>query len=462
MTGDHRTPDRRTPCRSSVLPPQAETMPTFKAPKGTRDFYPEDMAVRRHIEAAWRSASIRHGFEEIEGPTFEQLGLYTVKSGDGIVSELFSFRRSGGTDDYALRPEFTPTLARMVAARGGSLPRPVKWFAIPSHFRAERPQRGRLREFFQWNVDMLGLDDPSADAEVLSTGLTALDALGIRPDVATVRLSHRDAVASALEALGVDRESMHAAFQLLDRRDKLPPEDFAKKAGALGLDATGLAALDRLARIRRPVMVDLAEIAAETGVPVAAFEPMIALRESLQDAGVSDWCEWDLGIVRGLAYYTGTVFEVHETGGGERAIAGGGRYDGLVELMGGPPTSGVGFGMGDVVLGLVLRDRGLLEGIKPPRPSVFVLVADDEAERPAVRILASLRQAGVHARRSYRATRNVGKLMSEASRAGAGHAVIVGRELEDGVVVVKDLRGGGQETVPVDALVRMFSGGDGE
>jgi histidyl-tRNA synthetase len=437
-------------------------MPTFKAPKGTRDFYPEDMAVRRHIEAAWRGASIRHGFEEIEGPTFEQLGLYTVKSGDGIVSELFSFRRSGGTDDYALRPEFTPTLARMVAARGGSLPRPVKWFAIPSHFRAERPQRGRLREFFQWNVDMLGLDDPSADAEVLSTGLTALDALGIRPDVATVRLSHRDAVASALEALGVDRESMHAAFQLLDRRGKLPPEDFAKKAGALGLDTNGLAALDRLARIRRPITVDLAEIAAETGVPVAAFEPMIALRESLADAGVSDWCEWDLGIVRGLAYYTGTVFEVHETGGGERAIAGGGRYDGLVELMGGPPTSAVGFGMGDVVLGLVLRDRGLLEGIEPPRPSVFVLVADDEAERPAVRILASLRQAGVHARRSYRATRNVGKLMSEASRAGAGHAVIVGRELEDGMVVVKDLRGGGQETVPVDSLVAMFTSGEDE
>ncbi|MAD19965.1 MAG: histidine--tRNA ligase [Planctomycetaceae bacterium] len=437
-------------------------MPSFKAPKGTRDFYPEDMAIRRRIEDAWRSASIRHGFEEIEGPTFEHLGLYTVKSGEGIVSELFSFRRSGGTDDYALRPEFTPTLARMVAARGNSLPRPVKWFAIPSHFRAERPQRGRLREFFQWNVDMLGLDDPSADAEVVATGLSALDALGLRPDVATVRLSHRDAVASALGSLGVAGDSMHAAFQLLDRRDKLPPEDFVKKAGELGLDVDGLAAFDRLARIRRPLHVDPAEIAAETGVPVAAFEPMIALRESLDDAGVSDWCEWDLGIVRGLAYYTGTVFEVHETGGGERAIAGGGRYDGLVELMGGPPTSAVGFGMGDVVLGLVLRDRGLLEGIEPPRPSVFVLVADAAAERPAARILASLRQAGVHARRSYRATRNVGKLMSEASRAGAGHAVIVGRELDEGRVVVKDLLGGGQETVPVESIVARFVGGGGE
>lgn len=431
----------------------------FQAPKGTRDFFPEDMAVRRHIEAAWRRASVQHGFDEIEGPTFEHLELYTVKSGDGIVSELFSFRRAGGDDDYALRPEFTPTLARMVAAKGPSLPRPVKWFAVPSHFRAERPQRGRLREFVQWNVDMLGLDDAVADAEVVATAVSALEGLGLGPDAVTVRLSHRDAVALGMESLGVARESMTAAFTLLDRRDKMPPEVFAEKAGELGLAADGLAAFDRLARTRRPVGTDLAELAAESGVPVSAFEPMAVLRDALVDAGLGDWCEWDLGIVRGLAYYTGSVFEIHETGGRERAIAGGGRYDGLVELMGGPPTSAVGFGMGDVVLGLVLRDRGLLDDVAPAAPSVFVLAANPEADRPAVRLLSALRRAGVHARRSYRSTRNVGKLLGEASKAGAGTAIILGAELEDGLVQVKDLAGGEQRSEPLDGLVERLAGG---
>ena len=429
----------------------------FQAPKGTRDFLPEDMAVRRHVEAAWREASIRHGFEEIEGPTFEHLGLYTVKSGEGIVNELFSFRRAGGSDDYALRPEFTPTLARMVAARGSGLPRPVKWFAIPTHFRAERPQRGRLREFVQWNVDMLGLDSPVADAEVLATGISALEALGLDPSVVTVRISHRDAVALGLESLGVSAESMTSAFELLDRRDKMPPEAFATKAAGLGLDGDGLAAFDRLARTRRPIEEDLTSLASEARVPAAAFGPLEGLRDALVDAGLAEWCQWDLGIVRGLAYYTGSVFEVHENGGGERAIAGGGRYDGLVELMGGPPTSAVGFGMGDVVLGLVLKDRGLLEEVRPAAPQVFVLSAGDEADRPAMRLLAAMRRAGIHARRSYKTTRNVGKLLGEASRAGATKAVILGSELQDGHVQLKDLVSGGQELVPLDGLVEMIS-----
>ena len=425
----------------------------FQAPKGTRDFLPAELAVRRHIEKAWRNSSILHGFEEIEGPTFESLGLYTLKRGDGIVDELFSFRRAGGKDDYALRPEFTPTLARMVAARGPGLPRPIKWFAIPTHFRAERPQRGRLREFVQWNVDMLGFDGPEADAEVLSAGLTALDQLGLDPTAVTVRLSHRDAVALALEALGVSSSQMQSAFELLDRRDKMDAAVFTAKAEELGLDVEGLAAFDRLARTRKPLQTDLSEISSESGIPTHALGPMEGLRDALVDAGVAEWCHWDLGIVRGLAYYTGSVFEVHENGGGERAIAGGGRYDGLVELMGGPPTTAVGFGMGDVVVGLVLKDRGLLENIAVPSPEVFLLGSSDVSDQATIRVMSMLRRAGIHARRSYRSTRNVGKLLGDASKAGARSAVILGARTEEGMVDLKDLGGGVQETVLVSDLI---------
>ena len=431
----------------------------MRSPKGTRDFYPPEMAVRQHIEGAWRKASVIHGFEEIEGPNFEHLELYTLKSGDGIVSELFSFRRQGGDDDYALRPEFTPTLARMAAAKGNSVTRPIKWFAVPSHFRAERPQRGRLREFRQWNVDMLGLDDPSADAEVVSTAISALVALGLGPEDFVVRLSHRDAVAAALGALGVKEDSMRSAFELLDRRDKIEPEEFARRAGALGLDESALAGFDRLARTRHPLTTPMSTIADTAGLPASVLAPMEAYREAMEAAGLSAFCEWDLGIVRGLAYYTGGVFEIHDIGGKERAIAGGGRYDGLVELFGGPPTSAVGFGMGDVVLGLMLEERGLVESVTPPSPDVFVVCGGDDAAAEAMpRILGELRRAGFHARRSYRSTRNVGKLLGEAAKSGARSAVILGREFEAGEVTIKDLESGEQRTAAIADLVESLGG----
>ena len=432
------------------------TQNRFQAPKGTRDFPPEEMAVRRHIETAWRSAATRHGFDEIEGPMFEHLELYTVKSGDGIVSELFSFRRAGGDDDYALRPEFTPTLARMVAARAGGLPRPIKWFAIPNHFRAERPQRGRLREFVQWNVDMLGIDGPEADAEVIATGVAALAALGLTADDVRVRISHRDAVGLGLQALGVEAASLGTAFELLDRRDKLPDEVFAERAAGLGLDAEGLRRFDGLARTRAPIAADLSELSTSTGIPAEAFAPLESLRTAIEDAGIASWCEWDLGIVRGLAYYTGSVFEVHETGGGERAIAGGGRYDGLVELMGGPSMTAVGFGMGDVVLGLVLKDRGLLENVTPARPDVFVISTSEETDREAVRLLSRLRADGIHGRRSYRATRNIGKLLGEASKTGAVGAVIVESVDPTSQLQWKDLTTGEQRPVVETELAALM------
>jgi histidyl-tRNA synthetase len=431
----------------------------FQGPKGTRDFYPRDMALRRHIEAAWRQSSIVHGFEEIDGPTFEHLDLYTVKSGEGIVSELFSFRRAGGEDDYALRPEFTPTLARMVAAKAGGLPNPIKWFAVPSHFRAERPQRGRLREFLQWNVDLLGIDGPQAEIEVLSTAIVALERLGLSPDDVRVKLSHRGVVRAALRSLGVPEERTTDAFTLLDRRDKLDGAAFAARASEIGLGTAALDAFARVARTRFPAATAGQAVREATNCTAEDAAPLTAVLDGLKAAGMDAWCEVDLGIVRGLAYYTGSVFELHEASGSERAIAGGGRYDGLVEMFGGPRTPAVGMGMGDVVLALVLRDRGKLpaddgESLLPRPDAFFISAQGEESDRMLPGLLASLRRGGLHVRQSYKSTRNVGKLLGDAGKCRARRAVILGAELADGMVQVKDLDRNEQIVVPLQGLAQ--------
>ena len=432
----------------------------FQSPKGTRDFYPAEMAVRRRIEAAWRDASVAFGFDEIDGPTFEHLELYTAKSGEGIVNELFSFRRAGGSDDYALRPEFTPTLARMAAARAAQLPVPIKWFAVPNFFRAERPQRGRLREFYQWNVDLLGAEGPAIDAEVIGVAVAALARLGLTHTDVRVKISHRVAAAKLVRALGVAEESVAGSFELLDRRDKMPPEEFTKRAAALGLAGDALARFESAVRTRVQVGEDLGVLASAAGIAADELGELAALRDALVAADLAPWCEFDLGIVRGLAYYTGTVFEIHEASGGERAIAGGGRYDGLVELFGGPKTPAMGFGMGDVVLGLVLADRGLLpkDGNELlPRPDAFVVSAGEpaaDAELP--RLVARLRADGFHVRHSYKATRNVGKLLADASKQRARFAVILGAELADGRAMLKDLASGEQRPVALAELANLL------
>ena len=437
----------------------------FQAPKGTRDFYPGDLAVRRHIEHAWRSASVDCGFDEVEGPTFEHLELYTAKSGEGIVNELFSFRRAGGENDYVLRSEFTLTFARMVASRAGSLPVPVKWFAIPNMFRAERPQRGRLREFVQWNIDVCGVEGAATDIDVISVAILALERLGLTPGDVQVRLSHRVAIARVLGALGVAAEKSAEAMTLLDRRDKLKPDEFAQRAAALGLSADAVARFDTAARATQRLAEPLAGLAAEIGISPDEFAALDEVRTAADRAGILDWCTVDVGIVRGLAYYTGTVFEVHEVSGAERAVAGGGRYDGLVELFGGPRMPACGFGMGDVVLANVLRDRKLLPddgGALLPRPDAFVISAGgDVADAELPRLLMRLRRAGLHARSSAKTTRNVGKLLGDAGKARARFAVILGAELADGNVALKDLDAGSQQVVPLAGIEALLRRGHG-
>ncbi|NJL31614.1 MAG: histidine--tRNA ligase [Phycisphaerales bacterium] len=427
----------------------------FQAPKGTRDFFPADCALRNYILDAWRKVSLRHGFEQVDGPIFETLDLYKVKSGEGIISELFHFE-DRGERQLAIRPEFTPTLARMVAAQANALPRPIKWFCIPNLCRAEKPQRGRLREFWQWNIDLLGSDSPLSDAECIFTAIDFLQTMGLTPQNVRVKISHRQTVRHILAKLGVQEDQMLAAFDLLDRRDKIDEAEFRKLAGGLGLDEYKVERFEETCRRKYPAG-DLEHMKRSIGMNEQLGD-LEALDKALSSFGIQRWCEYDLGIVRGLAYYTGMVFEVHETSGAMRAMAGGGRYDQLIQLFDGPATPAVGFGMGDVVLQEVLRDKALLPEHVVAGPDVFVVALSDMAADRLPGLVAELRLKGLHTRFSYKSTRNLGKLLKDADSMRAKQVLILDDKLAQGMVTLKDLAGGQQTEVPVDALVGHLTG----
>lgn len=423
----------------------------LQPPKGTRDFYPDDMARRRYLHDAWRRVSQRHGFDEVDGPIFESLDLYKVKSGDGIVSELFHFKDRGDRE-LAIRPEFTPTLARMVAAQANGLPKPIKWFCTPNLCRAERPQRGRLREFDQWNIDMLGEDSAIADAEVIAVAVDLLRELNIGPELVKVKLSHREVVRQVLASLGVPDDKMNDAFTLLDAKAKLPPEVFAEKATALGLGDEQVQRFDAMCSQTYGIgEIDKLRQAAGIG---DALDDLVAIDNALAGFGLSDWCVYDLGIVRGLAYYTGTVFELHVTTGKERALGGGGRYDKLIELFGGPAMPAVGFGMGDVVLSNLLEDENLLPpDLTKAQPDAYIISVTDQGDAKLPGVVSSLRFAGLHTRMNYKATRKVGKLLKDAENCGAKFVVILDDEASNGNASIKNLATGDQASVAIDRLI---------
>ena len=426
----------------------------FQAPKGTRDYYPKQMAWRNYLLDAWRRVSIRNGFEQVDGPIFESLDLYTVKSGEGLVGELFHFEDRGGRE-LAIRPEFTPTLARMVAEQANALPKPIKWFATSNFCRAERPQRGRLREFWQWNVDILGLDSAIADAECIFVAVDLFREMGLGPDQIRVKISHRETVRHILNKMGVPEDKILTAFDLLDRRDKLEADQFAKGAAELGLDSQTVARFDQTCRFKYPAgQLDL--LRQQIGIR-QNLRDLEALDEQLQAFGIADWCEYDLGIVRGLAYYTGTVFEIHESTGLERAIVGGGRYDQLIELFGGPKMPAIGFGMGDVVLSNVLMDKGLVPDDVSPRPDAFVIAATDMGAAQTATLAAQLRSKGLHVRFSYKTTRNVTKLLKEADATQARYAVILDDKIERNLADLKDFSTGKQIELPITQLAEKIT-----
>ena len=427
----------------------------FQAPKGTRDFYPADMAVRNWIFDAWRRVSLRHGFEEYDAPIFESLDLYRAKSGDGIVSELFHFRDRGDRE-FAIRPEMTPTLARMIVAKAQSLARPIKWFSMPRLCRAERPQRGRLREFFQWNIDIVGTDDVLSDAECLLVAVDFYREIGLTPEHMVLKINSRSLLAALLEAkgLGVDRQP--AIFVLLDKRDKVPADAFAKMVEEVGENAAECDTLLSIGHAKgEQGLAELASIASGNERAEGELQRLHELFALLSKMGVGEYCAYDMSVVRGLAYYTGIVFEGFGKGELKRAISGGGRYDELLKTLGGPPMSGIGFALSDVVVQDVLNDFNLLPDTDSisNRPTFFLIDADETLFPEVMSIAARLRGAGHHAAFNYR-RQAIGKQFKQAGASGAGWAVIVGKEfLERQVVAIKNLKSQEQIEVAVDRFL---------
>lgn len=427
----------------------------FQSPKGTRDFYPADMAVRNWIFDAWRRVSHRHGFEEYDGPIFESLDLYKAKSGEGIVSELFHFTDRGDRE-LAIRPEMTPTLARMIIARAQSLPRPIKWFSIPRLCRAERPQRGRLREFFQWNIDIVGLDDAVSDAECIFVAVDFFRDVGLTPADMVMRINSRSLLSALLIAQGIQADRHPGLFALLDRKDKVPEAVFTELLEQQTQSDAERQVLRTLGQARGETgLADLEQLAAGNETALRELERIREVFALLSTLGVVDYCEFDMGIVRGLAYYTGIVFEGFGKGELKRAICGGGRYDELLRVLGGPAMSGIGFATSDVVVQDVLADLKRLpaSAMVGRAPDFFVVDAEPRLFVEVLRLVAELRRRGYQAAFSYK-RQPLGKQLGQAASGGAVHAVILGSEYtQRRVVAVKNLAREQQVEVGLDAFL---------
>jgi histidyl-tRNA synthetase len=426
----------------------------IQAVKGTRDLYPELFAPIRRIFDVWRSVSLRHGFEEYEGPTLEYLDLYREKSGDELVGQLYRLTDAGGRE-LALRPEMTPTLARMVAARINALQKPIKWFSIPTMFRGENVQRGRLREFYQWNIDIIGSADVVADAEVILVGVEALRELGLTAKDFAVHISNRRLIRALLLAAGIPEEAHDGAYALLDKAGKLPRAELARRWGEAYGEKIGFDFLDELlgAADLAALRAALGRLAGGGGEELeAAAGETERLITILHNFGISEFCNINLHVVRGLAYYTGPVFEFYDRSASERAICGGGRYDDLLGKLGKSREPAVGFGMGDVVLGLMLSERGLPATTRQDG-GVFVADAAEGLRDQVLQVVAALRRGGITAEFSY-AWQPLGKQLKAADKKGAVQVVILGNEtLERGGVQVKQMGGGQSREVAIEDLL---------
>ncbi len=415
----------------------------IKSVKGTVDFYPEEMALRTWLYDTLRNVSESFGYQEWEGPILETIDLYAAKSGEELVKkQSFVFADRGGKM-ITLRPELTPSLARMVAKRQHQLSYPLRWWSYGPMWRYERPQKGRTREFFQWNIDLIGVDSPEADAELVAIAARFLQKAGLSADQVCVYVNNRRLMDTSLGGLGISETLRADVIRLIDRRDKLSSEAWETYAAELGLSGEQVEGLKALL--------------GNTGLWKES-EELVRFFETIEALGVKDYVRFAPHIIRGLDYYTGIVFEARDYDGEFRAILGGGRYDNLVGDVGGSKLSGTGFAMGDKVIQLVLKKFGCLPaphelGNRP----VLVTVFDDSSLLPSTMLAAELRAAGLKVA-IYPKADKLGKQFKYADRIGARVAVVFGPdEQASGQVAVKDLRARTQENVLREHAAKLIA-----
>jgi histidyl-tRNA synthetase len=416
---------------------------------GFRDFYPDEMAERNYILGVWRDVLRRYAFIEYDGPPLEPLDLYRKKSGGELVGQIYSFL-DRGEREVALRPEMTPTFARMVAAKANALRKPVRWFSIPQLFRQEKQQRGRLKEHFQLNADIVGESGVAADAELLAVALDVVRTFGLTHADVAARVSDRRLLDALLRNAGASEDSLAALYAVIDKRGREPAATSREKLVA----AVGSADIaDRIEAIF--TCHDVAALVRGYSDVPEASEHIERMRQYLvyvSALGFGEWVQLDLSIVRGLAYYTGTVFELFDTAGELRAICGGGRYDNLLENLGGVDLPALGFGMGDVVLGDLLRTRKLI-----PKSVIRVdywVASDDESLLEDVMIVAAqIRRRNRSAEYALH-PQQLSRQLKAAAGIGARNAVLLKRDkFPSREVTVKDMDSGSEQSLPLDEFL---------
>ena len=420
---------------------------------GFRDFYPEQLATRNYVTSVWRDVARRYGFVEYDGPPLESLELYTKKSGDEIVGQLYNFTDKGDRE-IALRPEMTPTLARMVAAKANAMRKPIRWFSIPQLFRYERQQKGRLREHFQLNADIIGEPSVVADAELLALAIDIMRAFGLTSSDVRARVSDRQLLTAVLTEAGVKPAEMPAVFAAIDKVGREPRDVTLSKVEKAVASKEAHRYVGRILNNT----TDLNALAADFRSSRHVMEAVTHMREYLNflDAlGVGEWVDFDLSIVRGLAYYTGKVFELFDAKGEFRAICGGGRYDDLLSTIGGVDLPALGFGMGDVVLTEILRSRNLLP--TPEFGTDYWVAAEDETMLPDVMTVAGRLRAKSKSVEYALKSQTLARQLKTASTAGAKEVVLLRRDdFANGKVTVKTLADGSERSLALDTFLNSL------